>query len=149
MTSSILTGTYWRQRQFFFERIQRKNVGIMLDTGHLMNTNPELRDEEEAADYVCRTVDNLGELAELIRGVHLSCSLSGGYQKSFVREYPKNVTFGEMYKHIVQIDQHQPFRTKAARRILEFVQPHYITHEMIYSTLTELEEKLEIQLSNC
>ncbi|MBQ8491452.1 MAG: hypothetical protein IJ536_02820, partial [Acidaminococcaceae bacterium] len=86
---------------------------------------------------------------ELIRGVHLSCSLSGGYQKSFVREYPKNVTFGEMYKHIVQIDQHQPFRTKAARRILEFVQPHYITHEMIYSTLTELEEKLEIQLSNC
>ena len=135
--------------KFFFERIQRKNVGIMLDTGHLMNTNPELRDEEEAADYVCRTVDNLGELAELIRGVHLSCSLSGGYQKSFVREYPKNVTFGEMYKHIVQIDQHQPFRTKAARRILEFVQPHYITHEMIYSTLTELEEKLEIQLSNC
>ena len=135
--------------KFFFERIQRKNVGIMLDTGHLMNTNPELRDEEEAADYVCRTVDNLGELAELIRGVHLSCSLSGGYQKSFVREYPKNTTFGEMYKHIVQIDRHQPFRTKAARRILDFVQPHYITHEMIYSTLTELEEKLEIQLSNC
>ena len=59
--------------KFFFERIQRKNVGIMLDTGHLMNTNPELRNEEEAADYVCRTVANLGELAGLIKGVHLSC----------------------------------------------------------------------------
>lgn len=135
--------------KFFFERIQRKNVGIMLDTGHLMNTNPELQNEEEAADYVCRTVENLGELAELIKGVHLSCSLSGAYQKSFVHEYDRRTTFADMYKHIVQIDQHQPFRTKAARRILDFIQPKYITHEMIYSSLTELEEKLKIQLSNC
>ena len=135
--------------KFFFEHIQRENVGIMLDTGHLMNTNPELQNEEEAADYVCRTVENLGELAELIKGVHLSCSLSGPYQKSFVRRYNRHTTFGDMYKHIVQIDQHQPFRTKAARRILKFLQPKYVTHEMIYSSLQELEEKLKIQLSNC
>ncbi len=135
--------------QFFFNHIQRKNVGIMLDTGHLMNTDPELSNEEEAADYVCRTVENLGEMAELIKGVHLSCSLSGSYQKSFSREYHKNITYGDLYKHIVCIDQHQPFQTKAARRILEFVQPKYITHELIYSNLAELEEKLKIQLSNC
>ncbi len=135
--------------KYFFERIRRKNVGIMLDTGHLMNTNPELQNEAEAADYVCRTVENLGELAELIKGVHLSCSLSGAYQKSFVHEYDRRTTFADMYKHIVQIDRHQPFRTKAARRILDFIQPKYITHEMIYSSLTELEEKLKIQLSNC
>lgn len=133
----------------FFGQIQRKNVGIMLDTGHLMNTNPDLRNEEEAADYICRTVENLGEMAELIQGVHLSCSLSGNYQKSFAREYNRHTTFAEMYKHIVKIDQHQPFRTKAARRILDFVRPKYVTHEMIYSTLSELEEKLKIQLSNC
>ena len=107
--------------KYFFERIRRKNVGIMLDTGHLMNT----------------------------KGVHLSCSLSGAYQKSFVHEYDRRTTFADMYKHIVQIDRHQPFRTKAARRILDFIQPKYITHEMIYSSLTELEEKLKIQLSNC
>ena len=135
--------------KMFFSHIQRKNVGIMLDTGHMMNTNPDLRNEEEAADYVCRTVENLGEMAELIRGVHLSCSLSDNYQKSFVREYNRHTTFAEMYKHIVKIDQHQPFRTKAARRILDFVRPKYVTHEMIYSTLSELEEKLKIQLSNC
>ena len=135
--------------KFFFEHIQRDNVGIMLDTGHLMNTNPELRNEEEAADYVCRTVDNLGELAELIKGVHLSCSLSGEYQKRFIRKYNRNTTFAEMYKHIVSIDQHKPFQTKAARRILKYIEPEYVTHEMIYSTLDELEEKLKIQLSNC
>lgn len=135
--------------KFFFDRIQRNNVGIMLDTGHLMNTNPELRNEEEAADYVCRTVDSLGELAGLVKGVHLSCSLSGEYQKRFIRKYNRNTSFAEMYKHIVSIDQHKPFRTKAARRILEFIKPEYVTHEMIYSTLDELEEKLKLQLSNC
>ncbi len=135
--------------KFFFDRIKRDNVGIMLDTGHLMNTNPDLRDEAEAADFVCRTVDNMGELAGLIKGVHLSCSLSGEYQKSFVHEYLRNTTYGETYKHIVRIDRHQPFHTKAARRILEFVQPKYINHEFIYSTLEEMEEKLKIQLSNC
>ena len=135
--------------KYFFDHIQRDNVGIMLDTGHLMNTNPELRNEEEAADFVCRTVDNLGELAGLIKGVHLSCSLSGEYQKSFVHEYNRHTTFAEMYKHIVSIDQHKPFQTKAARRILKYIEPEYITHEMIYGTLDELEEKLKMQLSNC
>lgn len=135
--------------KFFFDRIQRKNVGIMLDTGHLMNTNPDLTNESEAADYVCRTVENLGELAELIKGVHLSCSLSGSYQKSFGRRFNQQITYAEMYKHIVNIDQHKPFQTKAARRILDYLQPAYVTHEMIYSTLPELEEKLKIQLENC
>ena len=135
--------------KYFFDHIQRDNVGIMLDTGHLMNTNPELRNEEEAAVFVCRTVDNLGELAGLIKGVHLSCSLSGEYQKSFVHEYNRHTTFAEMYKHIVSIDQHKPFQTKAARRILKYIEPEYITHEMIYGTLDELEEKLKMQLSNC
>ena len=38
-------------------------------------------DGAEAADYICRTVEQLGEQAALIKGVHLSCSLSGEYQK--------------------------------------------------------------------
>ena len=135
--------------RYFFERIERKNVGIMLDTGHLMNTNPDLQTEAEAADYVCRVVDNLGEMASYIQGVHLSCSLSGAYQKSFDRTYLPGTTFGELYKHIVRIDQHQPFRTRAARQILDFVQPKFVNHEMIYSSVAELEEKLKVQLGNC
>ena len=40
-----------RNVKYFFERIERKNVGIMIDTGHLMNTNARLKNEAEAADY--------------------------------------------------------------------------------------------------
>ncbi len=135
--------------RFFFDRIQRKNVGIMLDTGHLMNTNPDLRSEAEAADYICRTVERLGEQAALIKGVHLSCSLSGEYQKTFPKIFHPGTTFWDSYKHISAIDQHRPFQTKAARRILEYVQPRYVNHEMIYSTIGEMKEKLTIQLANC
>lgn len=134
---------------FFFERIHRKNVGIMLDTGHLMNTNPDLRNEAEAADYICRIIDRLGEQAALIKGVHLSCSLSGEYQKTFPKIFHPETTFWDSYKHIAAIDQHRPFQTKAARRILEYIQPHYVNHEMIYSTISEMKEKLKIQLENC
>lgn len=135
--------------RYFFEQIRRPNVGIMLDTGHLMNTEPELQNEAEAADYVCRTVDRLGDMASLIRGVHLSCSLSGDYQKKFPRVYRPETTFWDSYQHIVRIDQHRPFRTGAARRILDYVRPDYVTHELIYSTLSELKEKLKIQIDNC
>ena len=32
-----------RNVKYFFERMQRRNVGIMLDTGHLMNTNVRVK----------------------------------------------------------------------------------------------------------
>lgn len=138
-----------RNVKYFFERIERKNVGVMLDTGHLMNTNPRLRNEAEGADYVCRVVDKLGSCAELIKGVHLSCSLSGAYQRSFVRQYPKVFNMDIGLKHIAALDMHQPFQTKAAQQILQCIQPEYVVHELYYNDLADLEQKLLVQLGNC
>ncbi len=138
-----------RNVKYFFERLERKNVGIMLDTGHLMNTNPRLRNEQEAADYVCRVVEKLGSYAELIKGVHLSCSLSGAYQRSFVRQVPQTINLEAGLRHIAALDMHQPFQTKAARQILECVQPDYVVHELFYDNLADLEPKLLLQLENC
>ena len=55
----------------------------MLDTGHLMHTNLELRTQEEAIDYVLEQVQRQEELAGYIRGIHLNQSLTG----EFVKEY--------------------------------------------------------------
>lgn len=138
-----------RKVKYFFERIERKNVGIMLDTGHLMNNNLRLRTEEDAADYVCRTVEKLGPYAELIKGVHLSCSLSGRYQTSFERKPLAKETPELVWKHIVSIDRHQPFTTRAAKQILDCVQPEYVTHELAYDSLAEMSEKVAAQLELC
>ena len=138
-----------RKVKYFFERIERKNVGIMLDTGHLMSTNTRLRNEEEAADYVCRTVEKLGSYAELIKGVHLSCSLSGKYQTTFERKPLEEESSELIWKHIVSIDQHKPFTTRAAKQILDCVQPEYVTHELAYDTLEEMAEKVAKQIALC
>ena len=69
----------------FFEKITHKNVGIMLDTGHLMNTDPSLQSERDGVEYILKIVKALGQDRKLIRGLHLNCSLSGEYVKTFKR----------------------------------------------------------------
>ena len=153
-TTTILFENLWwpglnlldpHQVEYFFERIESKNVGIMLDTGHLLNTNPNLRTEAEGADYVCRMVERLGEGAELIKGIHLSCSLSGDYQRSFVREVPKDCNYHTIWQHLTSIDQHRPFVTAASRQIIDFVQPDYVLNELAHKNLHELYENVKIQ----
>lgn len=138
-----------RNVKYFFERIKRKNVGIMLDTGHLMNTNNRLKTEAEAADYVCRVYEKLGSCADLVKGVHLSCSLSGQYQRSFDRRVPVQLDNSTIWKHVAALDLHQPFRTDAGRKILECINPEYVVHEFTYDNMDELRAKLAIQLENC
>ena len=81
---------------YFFEKLKHNNVGIMLDTGHLMNTNINLTSELEASIFIKDIVNNLGSFASLIKGVHLNCSLSGQYQKKFIEQQFK---FCEFDKH--------------------------------------------------
>lgn len=138
-----------RNVKYFFDRIKRSNVGIMLDTGHLMNTNPRLRNEDEAADYICRIVEKLGAYSELIKGVHLSCSLSGEYQRGLTHCIPEEFTNELIWTHVNSIDQHLPFQTDAVKRILDAIKPEYIVHELAYDDIADLQQKLEGQLALC
>lgn len=115
---------------YFFSRLPYKNVGIMLDTGHYMNMNWDLRTEEDGARHICRMVEELGDMKSLIKGMHLSCSLSGEYQRHVKKCPPKNPDMERIFSHITAIDQHQPFETDAARRIVDAVEPLYLTHEL-------------------
>lgn len=138
-----------RNVKYFFERIKSSNVGIMLDTGHLMNTNVRLKNEAEGADYVCRIFEKLGAQAELVKGVHLSCSLSGQYQRNLSHQVPENLNMEKIWKHVTAIDQHKPFTTKAAKQIIDTINPQYIVHELSYENLEQLQELLPIQLEVC
>lgn len=131
----------------FFGMLERKNVGIMLDTGHLMNTNPDLTTEKEAIEYVCKTVKNLGEAARLIKGIHLNCSLSGKYLKrALVKKPPLDLSTANCLKHVCAIDQHHPFTDTSVQKILELVEPEYVVHELAHNNARDYEKKLLIQL---
>lgn len=136
---------------YFFEKLKHNNVGIMLDTGHLMNTNINLTSEIEASIFIKDIVNNLGSFASLIKGVHLNCSLSGQYQKKFIEQQFKFCEFDKhrLWEHITKIDKHEIFQTKAPSFLIDYIQPQYVVHELAYDNLILLRNKIMAQSRNC
>lgn len=126
--------------------IKHKKVGIILDTGHLMNTNQQLKSQEEAVDYVIDIVKKLGDYRKFIKGVHLHYSLSGEYVlNSIKRPIRTKPTSGEIMEHILKIDQHLPFSTPKVKRIIEYIQPEFLVHEFMQTTREDWQNKLNMQ----
>ena len=136
---------------YFFEKLKHNNVGVMLDTGHLMNTNINLTSELEASIFIKDIVNNLGSFASLIKGVHLNCSLSGQYQKKFIEQQFKFCEFDKhrLWEHIIKIDKHEIFQTKAPSFLIDYIQPQYVVHELAYDNLILLRNKIMAQSRNC
>ena len=126
----------------------RHDCGIMLDTGHLMNTNLELRNEHEAVEYVLKVVDGLGELSDKIYGIHLHQSLSGKFVQAERQKHPLlefGISAQELMDYVLRVDQHQPFATAEVRRIVEAVCPHWLVHEFVPTDFADWEAKLAKQ----
>ncbi|WP_321515801.1 TIM barrel protein [Marinifilum fragile] len=141
----------------FAGRLEFNNWNVLLDTGHLMNTNPALRCEDEAIDFVLDRISRLSKgIQAKIKSLHLNCSLSGEYQlkqiqNGFPQEWEK-LTHREKYsaarKHVLQIDQHLPFQSERVKEIIAEVQPEIVVHEFITKDMDEFTEKLEVQRNN-
>ncbi|WP_392486628.1 TIM barrel protein [Haloimpatiens sp. FM7315] len=134
------------------EKVNYKNKGFMLDTGHLMNTNISLKDEKEAIEYLTNTISKLGELKNFIKGIHLSSSLSGSYVKEQInksKDKEKKLSYNEINKdvfiHIMNIDRHKPFKDKSISSLVDFIKPDYLIYEFITSSLEELDDYIKIQ----
>lgn len=128
--------------------VRHPHTGFMLDTGHLMNTNLALADEQAAADYVTSVYRSLGEMGKYVRGLHLHCSLSGAYTKRMIQEHAgehRPLTWHESMRYIMQVDWHHPFQTEAVRQIVDTVQPDYIVHEFIQRSHDDWEQKVHTQ----
>lgn len=125
-------------------------AGIMLDTGHLMHTNLDLADQEEAAAYILEQLRKHGALTSRIRGIHLNQSLTGNYVRELLKkqdQMPRDYTARQedCYRHVFQIDRHLPFTGRGMREIVKEVSPEYLTFEFITCDRREQEEKLRLQ----
>lgn len=131
--------------RFFTEVNDDRHTGIMFDTGHFMNTVPDLTTEAEGAEAIETMAKNLGSLRALIHGIHLSCSTSGVYRRTFRHVMPHPCTQSTIYTHITSIDQHRPFETDAARRIVEAIRPDVVVHEIFGNTFAHAIERALVQ----
>ncbi|MCR4435132.1 MAG: TIM barrel protein [Clostridiales bacterium] len=135
------------------EGVRYPRKGFVLDISHMMNTNTELSTEEEASQYILDRLDELGEVAAYIKGVHLNSCLSGQYVKDAVRIANNGsgcrdrVTIWdeELYHHISKIDRHTPFTHSSIRRVMDRVRPEYLVYELLAPSLDVLEGYIEEQ----
>ncbi len=117
--------------------IEYDNVGIMLDTGHLMSTDTSLRTQEQAARYIRECYDAHGSLRELVRGLHLHQSLSGAYVEGtrgivpadFVGSYEER--FATSYQHVLKIDRHEPWNNPVIADLVRSINPTWVNHELV------------------
>jgi sugar phosphate isomerase/epimerase len=121
---------------YILSRIEYPRVGIMLDTGHLMNANTAIRTQADGIQWVLQNIGKHGALAKRIKGLHFHQSVSGAYVRSHTGSVPEEFTgdyfhdFAFCYPHIQAIDRHLPWTDPACVRILDAVQPEYLTHEL-------------------
>ena len=134
------------------ERTRHERTGFVLDTGHMMNTNTSLTNEDEAVRYILRKVENLGSLRERIFAMHLHRSLSGDFvQRSMAeaqKEEMRTLSFEEGYRYVSEVDRHEPFQTDAVRRLVEEVAPDFLVHEFLISSMEEWKQKVRRQREN-
>ena len=55
-----------RRREYILKNIKYKNTGFMLDTGHMINNNRELKNSNEAVAYIKQNIENLEEYKNYI-----------------------------------------------------------------------------------
>jgi hypothetical protein len=149
-----LTFTTNQPAERLAERLAFDNWAFVLDTGHLMNTNPELVTEEQSIDYVLQVIERLSPaIRQRIEGLHFHCSLAGPYhQKSLKAGLPAGFHQLSLAEQLAQarnnafrIDEHRPFTRPRCRDIIEAVQPRFLTHEFLSSSQAEYDQKLTIQ----
>lgn len=134
------------------ESIDYPKTGIMLDTGHLLNTNQGILTEEEGIRWILTRLSDLGELRRAIRGIHLSKSLSAEYvnrTRNGAHSGGKAIFFLDRYhqalEHVRKIDQHEPFRDPAITCIFDIINPRFVIYEFRYTCLDDWLSKIRCQ----
>lgn len=128
------------------------NVGIMLDTGHLMSTNTKLRTQRQALDYIRDCYDAHGDVAARVRGLHLHQSLSGDYVERSLGFVPSDFTgtyeqrFASSYAHVLNIDRHEPWTDPAVVDLVRHIGPEWVTNELSAGSRAARNERLRVQL---
>lgn len=119
------------------DAVQYEKRGILLDTGHLMITRPQIRSQMDAVRYIQIMLDKHGSLSQYIHGMHLHQSLSGAYIRRTIgadkfAAMPEDFleSYGGHYAHIQKLDRHRPWTYPGIANVLTRIMPRYLTHEL-------------------
>jgi len=117
------------------KHIEFENWGICLDTGHLMNTLPDINTQQEGIDAVLRIIDSYSQdLLDAISAMHFHYSASAKYRATFEERFyeggPVTDFISGAYHHITTLDQHLPFSDPRCKEIVDAIKPDLLIHEL-------------------
>jgi len=137
---------------YALERVSYPRTGIMLDTGHVFNTNQRIVTETDGIRFLLAIVQSWGDMRRAIRGVHLTRSLSADYVTRTRAAMPPALVpgtfwdrFHQAIDHVRQIDQHDAFADPAIAGLFDLVDPAYVTYEFTYTSREEWLDKIRRQ----
>jgi hypothetical protein len=134
----------------FLRGVEYRNKGVMFDAGHLLHTNTTLSNLDEGLAYIHSVLDRYEDLS-FIKGMHLHQSLTGAYVESVLRN-PFPIAedyferFGDIHRHVYQIDRHEPFAHPGVGDLVRRVNPRYLVLEQISNDREEHEAGLRRQM---
>lgn len=122
--------------ELLLNSVHYEKKGLMLDTGHFLHTNLNLRTQKEALAYLHAMLDQHEKLLHFIKGIHLHQSLSGSYIRNWLQQphtlsSDPDVRIGQIFEHIFAVDRHLPFTDPAVKGLVERISPSYLTLEYI------------------
>ncbi|MBR4742914.1 MAG: TIM barrel protein [Oscillospiraceae bacterium] len=124
------------ETEYLLSHIDFPRVGIMLDTGHLMNANMAIRNQAQGVAYIKKMYEAHGELGKRVLGLHFHQSVSGAYVRRHTGRLPDGFptdyfeAFFRTYPHIQLIDRHLPWTEPKCAQIIDEIEPLYLTHEL-------------------
>ncbi len=133
--------------------IEFDNWGLCLDTGHLLVTTQESKDELQAIDLLTDIFSGYPkEMIDAIGVIHLHVNTSAGYIKGYKAPegiYDKSLSeiLNVGYSFVPGMDQHRPFTTTGVKRITDILRPDFVTHEMGASDVSQREKDYLLQRS--
>lgn len=137
------------------EQVNYKKKGIMLDTGHLMCSNPDIANQEDGCRYLHKILSEheavCPEFCEFVKGIHLHQSVSGGFVKEIMKNPPKlkeeyYERFAQVYEFLGKVDTHKPWETPEVCSVIDRIDPKFLVHELFAANRKEREALLKIQV---
>lgn len=124
--------------KWFIEQVDYPNKGYLLDTSHLILTNPNIWNEEQAVHYMRNVVKKLGPTLSYIKGMHINKTLPKNYMRQDhlykLQNYQKTTNgahkFNILKRHIENLDWHVPFDHPIIKKLIEDIQPEYCVFEV-------------------
>ena len=138
----------WR----LLDKVHTEKKGLMLDTGHLLHTNLELKNQRDGLEYINRMLDEHQDLLKYIKGVHLQQSITSEFVKEMKKtpiEWEKDYygRWCQVFAYIFQIDLHQPFTEPGVSQMVQRINPQFLTYELISRDREEHERLLREQIA--